>query len=182
MWFLVRTRSFAMMRTAACDNNQTVHYSCVHVASCFVHSVPTLEYARVNSHWHRDRLTLVRRLLITTPHAPPQGEVTPTDSVVTTVTTVGQRSKLLKRAWSMVKAHSKIQSTPTTAGRSATVCSLSLECFLYTRFERQALGKAPCTIDGQNCRAVKGQRAKSAWSTVKPLKRAGQNFDPWSQL
>ena len=61
-----------MMRTAACDNDQTVHYSCVHVASCFVHVYRPLSM---------------------------QGEVTPTDSVVTTATTVGQ--------WSMVKAAQK---------------------------------------------------------------------------
>ena len=45
--------------------------------------------------------------------------------------------------------------------------------------DQQALGKVPYTVDGQNCRAVKGQPPKI--NTVK-FKRAGQSFDPQSQL
>ena len=59
---------------------------------------------------------------------------------------------------------------------------LSLRAFRSTRIEQQALQEVPRTIDSQNCRTVKVQQPKDWWSTVKPLRRARQNFNPQSQL
>ncbi len=59
---------------------------------------------------------------------------------------------------------------------------LSLRAFRSTRIEQQALQEVPRTIDSQNCRTVKVQLPKDRWSTVKPLRRARQNFNPQSQL
>ena len=60
-------------------------------------------------------------------------------------------------------------------------CSLSLERFSIDSDRAASFRESPShKIDSQNCRGVNGR--KSAWSPVKQLKRAGQKFDPRSQL
>ena len=95
------------------------------------------------------------------------------DSVVTTLTAVGQRSKHTQKYSQLCQR--SVECLDTYA--RTTVCSLSLERFLVDSNQAASSRESlSYNIDDKNYRAVKSQCQKSAWSTT------GQNFDLQSQL
>ena len=123
------------------------------------------------------------------------GGVTPIDSIVTAAIALSQRSNHPNRCSQRSKRYQKdSQRSNPSAERTRLQCSNPLRTSgwgytctesLFPDIQARRLGlqfKYRDSFSGKISERSKVNGQKLVWSMVKPLKRAGQSFDPQSQL